>query len=253
MASIIFATPTNTFNSFHFSSAGQQNQEACAIVSLPGPGRVTDLNTFWDGDGATTQGANVMWNNGGAIELSSAGYTSNVGGESLGGQSLHTTIHDYFYSTTHNVNVGFWRDRAKSSVASVATGGVDGIAKVTTNPGAIDTMTSASSFLSVYGAGGKGSIRAYGHYTPSAILVWRGSWVPVNGAVGRPVFGINPSTFQGNVHTLVRRGTVWTPLNLIPSDEWDDAREQRAIVLIDDNWEYGIIRDEEPVLFGVAA
>lgn len=233
-----------SFNSFHFSGANTLNQEAISAVGITAPGRVIDLNVFWDGDGSVVSGANLMWNNGGAIEIQSAGYNSGTGSESTGGQHLHTTSHNYFFTTTHNVNVGFFRTKSASSVVSVNTGGTDGIT-LTTSSNVAQSMSGASSFNSQYGSLGKGAMRAYGDYVPSQVYVRRGgAWVAISVYIKRG------GAWVGPVPVYVRRGGAWVQLNCVPADEWDDKIEKRCLIEVDGTLEEGIIRDEGKARFG---
>ena len=63
------------------------------------------------------------------------------------------------------------------------------------------------------------------------------------------------SVSRSSVNTVVKvavfRSGVWTPLNMIPQDEWGDEIEKEAMIFWSDgSWEYGIIRDEGKILFG---
>jgi hypothetical protein len=227
------------FNSYHFSGANTLNQEGIAAVTIVAPGRVTDLNVFWDGDGVSVAGANCMWNNGGGLEIQSAGYSSGVGIENTGSQSLHTTSHSYFFSSTHNVNVGFFRTKNQSSVVSVNTGGVDGIT-LTTAGNAAQSMAGASSFSFQYGGLGQGAMRAYGNYVPGAVFVKRGgTWtsVPVN---------LKRSGAMSAVAVWVRRAGAWVRLAMVPVNDWASAIEQQIRILWSDgSVEYGIYREGE--------
>lgn len=229
-----------SFNSYHFSGANTLNQEAIGAVSITGPGRVTDLNVFWAGDGQSGfTGYNIMWNNGGAIELQSVSYGALSGSESVGGQTLMVTSTNYFYTTTHNVNVGFFRDKTKSSVVSVNTGGTDGIT-LTTSSNAPQSMSGASSFNSQYGGAGKGAMRAYGDYVPSSVFVKRGGvWNAISIDVKR-------SGVMGAAKVWVRRAGAWVQLAMVPVNDWGAEIEKKIKILwTDGSWDDGIIRDGE--------
>lgn len=244
---ISFGSNPTTFNSYVFSDntgSTAYNQNCCALDTITGPGRVTDLNVFWDGDGGAVSGRNMLWNgNSGAIEIQGSTYSTNTGSRSSGGQHLHSTQHDFFFNVTHTVTIGFFRDKAQSHVFSINTTGANGFAMTTGSnaPEALSTVT----FTVAYGVSGQP--RMYGSYIQSNVYVFRGGvWTRIKVAVDR-------SNSQIPVKVAVFRGGAWTPLNKI-GPEWDDEIEKRALIeWPDGSWEYGIIRDEEKVLFGVAA
>lgn len=237
-----------SFNSFHFSGANTFNQDHIAAVPITAPGRIIDINTFWDGDGISgVVATNVMWKSDGTIATgfpSSAYTTSSSGSHSIGGQSLHTTTHSVFFTANDNVFVGFFRDKGKSSVVSVNTGGTDGFTN-TSSANQADVITGHVSFTTAYGSAGAGAMRAYGDYIPSTVYVRRsGAWVAI------PV-DLKRSGIQFPVQVFVRRGGVWTVLNSIASGRWDDLIEKKVVVVWPDgSWENGICRDEGLVRFG---
>lgn len=243
MSTLFGSNPT--FNSFHFSGVNAWNQESTnSSFSITAPGRVIDIGAYFAGDGETTNAQIGMWKaSDNSLELSSSSFTAPSGSESTNGQTFNSRSVDYFFNSTHSVEVGFWRDKAKSSVVSVATSGTDGQTK--NNVTSITSMSSASSFNTVYGSLGKGLMKGQGHYIASTIYVRRaGAWVPV------PVY-VRRSGAWTQVKVYVRRTGAWTLLNMVPSDKWGDEVEKAAMIVYPNgDWERAVIREEGKVRFG---
>lgn len=241
-----YGSNPGSFNTYHFSGVNTFNQESqgisgtAAFPTTP-PYRVTDINVFWDGDGSAVTGNNMMWNGDGTIFIQSSQYTSNVGSESVGGQHLHTTSHNVFFSGygDNTMWFGYFRNKTASSVASTNTSGTDGFTQ-TTSSNSPSALSGRSSFTSAYGSAGKGNLRAYINVVPSSVFIKRGGvWTAVSVDVKR--LGV-----MGAAKVWVRRAGAWVQLAMVPVNDWGSEIEKQVKILwTDGTWDNGIIRDGE--------
>lgn len=194
-----FGRSDTSANNFYYENSGSNNQVGTRFTA-PENGVIQSLSVYFAMNGTTGNAALCLWDTSGNLLAQTATFTCVSGSTGINNQTLQTHNLTTPYAMTGGTSyiIGFWRDPAKDTVYSTATGSGRTDKQGATNIGSPGTLSLSNSVTE--------QMTAYATYTTATIHRRSGTSWASSSQVSRRSGG----AWANATNVYRRKAGVWT-------------------------------------------